>query len=390
MKICALICEYNPMHTGHVLHLRRTRELTGCDKIVCIMSGNFVQRGEPAVLDKYIRAEAALKNGADLVVELPALFALSCAERFAGGGVMTAAGIDGVTHLSFGSESGDIAALDRAAAAIGNENAQFTGKLFNSLGSGKSYIRSRLGALPDDEARNTLSSPNNVLACEYIRALKRLSSKIIPITILREGSGYNELNGAGLHPSAAYIRKFLRSGDRAGAAAALGEPLSEYIRHCIDQTGAEQRLFIAAAHTINAEDTDSLSKIYDVSERMEYRIKRIAAEALSYDDLVSGITCARYTRARVRRILAAAVLKITQDEADSLKNTVVSNVLGFKEGSGMLIKRLTNPVSRASDLANVGENAGRLMAITERADDLYALLCGAPRRGSFYRPPVKI
>lgn len=390
MKICAVICEYNPMHPGHVLHLRRSRELTGCDFIVCIMSGNFVQRGEPAALDKYIRAEAALKNGADLVIELPALHALSCAERFAGGGVLTAAGIDGVTHLSFGSECGDIAILNRAAAAIGSEDAQFSGELFKNLSSGKSYIRSRLAALPDDEVRKTLASPNNVLACEYIRALRRTDSKIIPVTILREGMGYNEQDGAGLYPSAAFIRKLLRTGDRAGAAGALGVSLSEYLDRCIDLTGAEERLFIAAAHAICAEDTGYLSGIYDVSERMEYRIKRKAAEALSYDDLISGVTCARYTRARVRRILTAIVLRIKQAEADSLKDTVVSNVLGFKEGSGMLIKRLANPVSRAADLTSIDNNARQLMAITERADDLYALLCGLPRRGSFYRPLVKI
>lgn len=390
MKICAVICEYNPMHSGHVLHLRRTRELTECDYVVCIMSGNFVQRGEPAVLDKYTRAEAALRHGADLVIELPALFALSCAERFARGAVSIAGGIDGITHLSFGSECGNLTVLSSAAAAIDNEDAQFTDRLSRNLSSGKSYIRSRLAAIEDADVRETLSSPNNVLACEYLRALAKLNSIITPVTVLREGSAHNDNDSAGKYPSSTYIRKLLRAGNITGAVSALGSTLSEFIDNHIDLTAAAERLFIAAAQTIASMDSDSLRRIYDVNERMEYRIKRVACEALSYDGLINGITCARYTSARVRRIIAATVLGITQADADSLQDTVVSNVLGFRTGSGMLLKRLTNPISRATDKNLLNNSGKRLMAITERADDLYSLISGLPRRGSFYRQLIKL
>ena len=209
-KVCGVICEYNPLHRGHAHHLERARALTGADFVVCAMSGPFVQRGEPAVLDKWTRAQAALLAGADLVLELPALFAVRAAPDFAFGGAALLAGLGVVTHLSFGAEDADLAHLTDLAAP---ESAEESARIRAYLEGGHSHPQAR--AL----ARGRQLPPNVTLGVEYLRALRRLGSGMEPVPVPRETAHNDER----LHAlsSATAVRRALAAGAACSGVAAV-------------------------------------------------------------------------------------------------------------------------------------------------------------------------
>lgn len=197
MTVNGIIAEYNPFHAGHKYQLEQSLALTGADYTVVVMSGNFVQRGAPAMLGKHIRARMALLEGADLVLELPAVYATASAEHFAAGAVSLLTGLHSVTHLCFGSECGNIAALRQTAAALSEESADYQLALRKLLKEGLSYPAARTRALllchPGlTVAKELLSSPNNILALEYMKAILRQKSPLIPVTVKRLGSAYHD------------------------------------------------------------------------------------------------------------------------------------------------------------------------------------------------------
>ena len=212
MKIVGLITEYNPFHAGHLYHMQQARELTGADYCVVLMSGSFVQRGEPAIFDKYLRTKTALLAGADLVLEIPAAFSTASAHEFAAYGValLSAIGVDAVV---FGSECGQIEILKQAAYALNHESAEFQERLRKGLKAGLTYPQARAKALEmEDTWASVLSSPNNILGIEYLRAAEDLHSPMEFYTISRKGSGYHEDTLADANfPSASAIRGIIRN-----------------------------------------------------------------------------------------------------------------------------------------------------------------------------------
>ena len=212
MKIVGLITEYNPFHAGHLYHMQQARELTGADYCVVLMSGSFVQRGEPAIFDKYRRTKAALLAGADLVLEMPIAFSTASAHEFAAYGValLSAIGVDAVV---FGSECGQIEFLKQAASALNHESAEFQERLRKGLKAGLTYPQARAKALEmEDTWASVLSSPNNILGIEYLRAAEDLHSPMEFYTISRKGSGYHEDTLADANfPSASAIRGIIRN-----------------------------------------------------------------------------------------------------------------------------------------------------------------------------------
>lgn len=222
MKCAGIIAEYNPFHNGHKYHIEETRRLTGCDWVAVCMSGSFVQRGEPAIYDKWTRASHALSGGADIVIELPAAYALRSAEGFAGAGVnlLNALGVD---YLSFGSECGDIDLLKKAAYLLSSETPAFKEILGEKMREGKTYALARQEALAATctELSNILSSPNNILAVEYLKALK--GTKIIPVTVMRTDNGYNSQIPKGNFASATFLRKMLSNGEEIQAYSPVSE-----------------------------------------------------------------------------------------------------------------------------------------------------------------------
>ena len=196
MRVVGVIAEYNPLHNGHIYHLEQAKRKTGASYCIVVMSGNFVQRGEPACTDKFTRAEWALQAGADLVIELPTVFANASAERFAEGGVRLLHAMGLVTDLAFGAEQGDIAKLSQLADYLAEEPPEFKSYLQYHLKMGESFPRARYEALQDmgadAELLSELVKPNNILAMEYLRSIHKYAPEICPVPIERIGGGYND------------------------------------------------------------------------------------------------------------------------------------------------------------------------------------------------------
>ena len=318
-KVAPVICEYNPFHAGHAYHLAQTRSL-GATHIVAIMSGSFVQRGEPAMFSKWSRAKCALACGADLVLELPLPWCMSSAEGFARGGVALAHGLGCVDLLSFGSELGETSPLLQAAEAAVSPLIQEKIRLL--LSEGFSYPSAREKAIEahfGSDISRLFQEPNNILAIEYCKALTLLSSPIQPITISRAGASHDASEpsrGSGGFASASYLRARLLRKDYDGVKSFIPESVLTILLEEI-QTGrapcslaALERPILAALRNLSPEE---LAKLPDVSEGLEYRIASAVRKTTSLDQLFAEIKTKRYTHARIRRIIVSAFLQMTCD-----------------------------------------------------------------------------
>ena len=212
MKICAIICEYNPFHNGHLYQLREAKRLSGADALLCIMSGNFVQRGEAAILDKYTRAKHALQAGADAVIELPTIFATSNAELFAKGAISILSAIPSVKTLCFGCENADKTAFKLAARYLNDEPSDVSEKIKEMVASGMSFAKARANAWAGYIPLDLLCSPNNILGLEYTRAILAKDADIDILPIQRVGNGYSEAKLNEELPSATAIREAIKDG----------------------------------------------------------------------------------------------------------------------------------------------------------------------------------
>ena len=214
-NVLGIISEYNPFHNGHMHHLQECKKNTKCDGVICIMSGNFMQRGGPAIIDKWKRAQMAIENGVDLVIELPTYYAVSSAEFFAYGSVSILNSLEIVNNLFFGSECGDIKSLTKIAQTLVEEPWEFKEILKRNINSGLTFAKARELALieftNDNYIENIISSSNNILGIEYIKAILKLNSPIVPFTLKREGSSYNDKLLSTSFSSATSIREALKN-----------------------------------------------------------------------------------------------------------------------------------------------------------------------------------
>ena len=232
MKACGIVAEYNPLHTGHVYQMNKARQISQADCIIVVMSGNFVQRGEPAVIDKYARTRAALKAGADIVVELPVYYALSSAENFARGAVLTLNEMKAAS-ICFGAETDNADRLAKISHAIISESPEYKAILNKALAEGLSYPAARQTALLEylPECKNIISGSNNILAIEYIKAILGNNLKMTYYPVLREGAGYNDVTDNAEYASAFGIRKMIMSGESEKLKVYLTPDMSEEIRN---------------------------------------------------------------------------------------------------------------------------------------------------------------
>lgn len=314
MKTAAIICEYNPFHKGHEYQIARTKELCGADFIVAIMSGNYVQRGDVAIFSKELRAKAAIASGADLVIELPTVFAMQSAEFFAKGGVTIANSLGIVDYLSFGAECEDIQQLKKIAILLCNETPEFTDILKKQLDAGVTYPVARTAAIEQilgNDAAELTNSPNNILGIEYCKALYRLDSDITPIAIKRIGADHDSPAADNGFASATHLRQLINEGKFADAFSFVPDSCHEIYKDAdIHSICAMQKSIIAELIKMpNA----SLAKISDVGEGMENRIKSAALTATTVSELADIIKTKRYTHSRIRRILLSAYFGITNE-----------------------------------------------------------------------------
>lgn len=401
MRVAGIIAEYNPLHNGHVYHLQQTRQSAACDYIMVVMSGDYVQRGEPAITDKFVRAQWALEAGADLVLELPVACAIASAERFAAGGVRVLAGTGVLDALCFGSETPDIHGLEQAAMALAQEPPAFRQALREQLASGKSYPRARYDALEACGAPSALlealRSPNSILGMEYIRFLKQYTPDAQPVAIHRKGSGYNDATLAGEFPSATAIREALFRGD---TQALDGMPM--YIAGRFGLGGMRpvglqdaELLMLYALRRMSAED---IAEIPDVQEGFENVLYRAARQSANMEELFAQLKSKRYTMARCKRIAMCAMLGITKNLSKSVmaEDALYLRVLGFRRGARPLLSAIAHKRSlplliRRADIAACPPAAQDQIDLDLRAHDIYALLARqeSPLR-DFSQPPIVI
>ncbi|MDE6356327.1 MAG: nucleotidyltransferase family protein [Clostridia bacterium] len=309
MKICAIICEFNPFHNGHKYLLEQARALSGCDALLCVMSGNFTQRGEACVLDKYARATHAVLGGADCVIELPSAFAVSPAEIFAAGAVKLLSAIPEVTHLAFGCENGDGESYLKAAQILLDENDKFVTVLNSGLDGGESYIKSYKSAFVavggDEEL---VSKPNNVLALEYVKAVLRRKKDIKIVPVKRLGAGYGDCELHENFSSASAIRANLKS-DK------LSENVPDYVlkdlKNAVYDEEKAKNYFKLVLSRTSAED---LRRVYGATEGLENKILSLAH--MPFDEIIKKCTSRRYSSTRIRRIICENFLNLYQDDCE--------------------------------------------------------------------------
>ncbi len=377
MKISAVIAEYNPFHQGHALHLVRTREL-GADKIIVIMSGSFTQRGEAAVFDKFTRAACALTCGADLVLELPAFFALSPAQRFAEGAVRILDSLGCIDSLSFGSEIAALPTLLKTAELLSQEPEAYRTCLRSHLAAGSSFPAARQKAfsqLYGEEIAAPLRSPNCILALEYLQALSRISSQIQPEVVLREGSAYLSREMQGTLSSALAIRSDLRSGGQAWRRS-VPPAILDFYRSPVP----EHSVFPHLLYQLRRASAESLGQISGIQEGLEHKFWQAGQAAESYEDLLARIKSKRYPMARIKRALCCLLLGITRQAEQSLSEApLYARVLGIKKESIDLLSLLSK-TSRIPLLCSAKDfpSQNPLFALDIWATDCYSALQATP------------
>lgn len=359
-----IIAEYNPFHLGHAYHIAKSREITGADCVIVVMSGNFLQRGEPAITDKYTRAEMALRNGADLVIELPVVSACSSAQYFAKGSIAILNALN-VDHLCFGSESGEIAPLNDFILLLTEQESCLDQSIKELTASGISYplARSRaveqllqnnnssgISPLYDASAssksfNNILSQPNNILGIEYLLELKKTHSSIVPHTIKRLGSNYNDTKLSGSFSSASAIRKELQSSDTVPVSA-LPENVAEILKkYQENHSFPEINDFTLLLKMKLLEMRYSPNNIADLPDYLLNKLIKSMEKCHSVTELIEAAKSKDLTYARINRALTHIILNITDaDYKEFLDNPCpYIRILGLNDtGAAFLSSRKRN------------------------------------------------
>lgn len=383
MKVLGIIAEYNPFHNGHLYHLRQSKEIIGADFVIAVMSGNFVQRGEPALINKWERAKVAIENGIDLVIELPAAFSCNNSELFAKGAIEILNGLGCVTHISFGSEDGKLEEIEIIANALAEESELFKEVLKINSGKGLSFPKARekaLNSVIGKDCSKVIKGSNNILAIEYLKQLKLSNSKIIPVTLKRRGPDYRENAVYADIASATYIRN--RSGDVNEIAKYIPETTLRSINEQSSLIYLEDfhQLIYSRLLQISTED---LSMIYSVSEGLENKIKKEIRKGNSIGELLENIISKRYTDARMKRVLIHAILGIDKVKMNRIISKKINycRVLGFSpKGSKLLRLIKKGELNSLPIITNMNkelkneEELWELMRIDVLASDLYNLV----------------
>lgn len=362
MNILGIIVEYNPLHNGHMYHINKTREIVNYDYTIAVMSGNFVQRGIPAIVDKWSRTEMALKSGVNLVIELPTVYSVSTAENFAYGAIKLLDSLGVVDYISFGSECGSVDKLYKISRFLLDEPYNYKLYLRKMLKSGITYAAAReisISAFLGNESSMLLRDPNNILGIEYIKSLIKLNSKIKPITIKRIGSGHNSIEPTKSFASATYIRNLILKNDLKTLNKFVPNFSLDIIKKCIKNgCGPVSLVDFGKIILYLLRSNYDLSKIFDVSEGIQYRFYKAAKNSNDIIELIKMVKTKRYTESRIRRILLHVLLNIDKNIYHTYEGPNYVRILGFdKKGLELLniIKRkstipLITKVSKYKDL----------------------------------------
>jgi len=411
MTTVGIIAEYNPFHKGHAYHLRMARERTGAAAVIVVMSGNYTQRGEPAAFGKWQRARWALESGADLVLELPTVYAVSSAEGFALGGVTLLHRLGVVDCLCFGSETDDLAQLELVAELLALEPPPFKQHLQRLLAEGHTHARARAlaaaGILGDTFTGKVLSSPNSILSVEYLKARRALGSPMRPVVIRRRSAGYHEDRLEREMPSATAIRAGIFTHGAADelVRGALPSHVYDSIIRTLKKGFCPVRLddfSVMLLCTLRRLGKDGIATLGEVAEGLENRIYEACGSARTAGELIDRIKTKRYTRTRLQRILVYALLGIDKTTLASLRypeTPVYARILGFTSVGETLLGNISKcgrieliPKASAYDPADPALK--KLFDIDVLGTDMYATVQPEPVFSSwgqdFTRPIIKL
>lgn len=349
-KTVGIIAEYNPFHNGHLYHLQKAKQEANADYCIAVISGNFTQRGDTSIVNKWAKAYMAICGGADLVIELPTIYSVSSAENFANGAIKILDSLKIVDSFAFGAEANDIATLNNIANVLYEEPRGYTSILNHELQKGISYPTARENALMmylNDIKRyaNILSSPNNILAIEYLKALKVQKSNLKPIMIKRQKVYYNENHIIDNFASATGIRELLRKKEYSK----LKKVVPKNTYQILGQQNQKGELIPGLEkyekeiiYTLRKMPASEIANLPDVSEGLENAIKNAANNYNNLTDLINSIKSKRYTQTRIQRILIYALLGINKKMMNTSKKvTPYVRVLGFNQNGRKLLSEIT-------------------------------------------------
>ena len=354
--ILGIISEYNPFHNGHLHHLELSKKITNTSFTVAVMSGNFIQRGDTSIVDKWTKAEMAIRNGVDLVIELPTIYAISSAENFADGAIKILNSLGVVDFVSFGSEIGEIEPMNDIAEILCNEPKELSNLIKAQLHSGLSYPKAREIAVSQFfgssmKYTDILTNPNNILGVEYLKALKRQKSNITPLTIKRDYSDYNSQKEKKGIACATAIRTMIKNKKNVHYVV----PLETYdlLYDCISENRIIKDLSVfekQIIYELRKMSVEEIAKLPDVSEGLENKIKSASLSTNSLAELINEIKSKRYTQSRIQRILLYVLLNITEKDMTNSKKTVpYVRVLGFNRHG----KRIISAIAASNPKLNI-------------------------------------
>lgn len=366
MNITGIITEYNPFHNGHLYHLTEAKKNTNCDAVICIMSGNFVQRGGPAIVDKWQRTEMALNNGVDLVIELPTYYAVSSAEFFAKGAVSILNNLGVVNNLFFGSECGDVNKLTTIAKTLVDEDSKLKYIIKENLAKGETFAKARekalISYLNNEDLNEILTSSNNILGIEYIKSIIRMNSNIKPFTLKREGSNYNDKILSNSFSSATSIRELLKQkASIESLKDSIPKESYEVLSNLYDNSYPfvfDEDMFKFIKYKLQT-NCINFNNLYEIIEGLENKLLKEISSSNSYEEFILNIKSKRYTYSKISRILTHIYIGLDSDSFLNIDDTnnLYARVLGFnKKGREILslIKRnssipLITKIPRFSD-----------------------------------------
>ena len=413
MKTVGLITEYNPFHNGHAYHIEKAKMLTGADRVIVVMSGDFVQRGAPAVMPKHLRAESALLSGASLIIELPVCFATGSAEYFAQGSISLLNQLGCIDSICFGSECGDLHLLKEIAQILADEPIEYQTALKQALKEGASFLAARQEALNiySDKYSEILASPNNILGIEYLKALAKIHSKMEPFTIKRIGAGYHDMDIDGQFSSATAIRSDIyQLADVNSSSESL--PLTHIQTQVPSSCHELMKKNYQTRYPVKADDfslllkakllsetAGSLSHYLDMSPELANRILRLRNDYLSFEQFCDLLKTKELTRSRISRSFIHVLLGITNDWLTAMKAPApYARILGFRRDHADLLgilKRTSDiPLITSPARAVLADTAYQMLELDIYASDLYESvitdLYGTPFHNELTKQIIKI
>ena len=413
MKTVGLITEYNPFHNGHAYHIEKAKMLTGADRVIVVMSGDFVQRGASAVMPKHLRTESALLSGASLIIELPVCFATGSAEYFAQGSISLLNQLGCIDSICFGSECGDLHLLKEIAQILADEPIEYQTALKQALKEGASFPAARQEALNiySDKYSEILASPNNILGIEYLKALAKIHSKIEPFTIKRIGAGYHDMDIDGQFSSATAIRSDIyQLADVNSSSESL--PLTHIQTQVPSSCHELMKKNYQTRYPVKADDfslllkakllsetAGSLSHYLDMSPELANRILRLRNDYLSFEQFCDLLKTKELTRSRISRSFIHVLLGITKDWLTAMKAPApYARILGFRRDHadllGILKQTSDIPLITSPARAVLADTAYQMLELDIYASDLYESvitdLYGTPFHNELTKQIIKI